>query len=144
MGTLITLWQAVASELEDATFSKALTISREYVPRREVKDLTDDMLAIVIPGRILISNLDRGRIVRDATIQIGIQCKVADLDPDTLDPLIDLAEEIADHFRGLSLPDMPAARWWSAEQSPLYLPEHADEFFAFTSVISLTFKLLEG
>ena len=144
MATLTTLWKAVADELEDATFSLDLTVSREYFPRRPLTALTSDVLAIVAPGTVLISNLDRGRIVRDAIVQIGLQCAVGDLTPDTIDPLVDLAEEVADYFRARKLESMPAALWWSAEHTNLYLPEHADQFLAFTSIISLTYKILEG
>jgi hypothetical protein len=144
MGTMTALWGAVADELEAATFSLEITVSREYVPRRELASLTSDVLAIVAPGTVLISNLDRGRIVRDAIVQVGLQCAVADLTAETVDPLVDLAEEVADYFRALKLDSMPAARWWSAEHTQLYLPEHADQFLAFTSIISLTYKILEG
>ena len=144
MGMMTDLWEAVAAELEDATFSQSLTVVREYVPRRVLTDLTEEVLAIVAPGRVIIANLDRGRIIRDMGIQIALQCKVADLEVSTVDPLLDLVEEVADHFRALHLPEMIDARWWQSEHTGLYLPEHADQFLAFTSVVTLTYKLVEG
>ena len=59
-----------------------------------------------------------------------------------LDPLMNLAEEISDHFRGRRLASYPNAAWLKTEQSVLYAPEHIDELRQFTSVLTLTYRVL--
>jgi len=78
----------------------------------------------------------------DYQIDIGVQKKCDTGDNAELDGLLALVERIADHFRAQRLAAMPNAVWVKTENTPLYAPEHMKELRQFTSVLTLTFRVL--
>jgi hypothetical protein len=60
----------------------------------------------------------------------------------TLDALMALVEEIADHIRAGPLASFPGARCMDVKNSPVFSQEHLDEFRQFTSVLTLTFRVV--
>ena len=59
----------------------------------------------------------------------------------SLDALMTLVEEIADHFRAEPLSSFPGARCVDVKNAPVYSQEHLDELRQFTSVLTLTFRM---
>jgi hypothetical protein len=53
-----------------------------------------------------------------------------------------LVEEIADFFRLRRLTSYPDAIWVRTDNVPVYAPEHLEEFRQFTSVLTLTFRVV--
>jgi DNA-binding transcriptional MerR regulator len=50
--------------------------------------------------------------------------------------------EIAEHFRGKRLGSFPDAIWVKTEHKPIYAAEHLDQLRQFTSVMTLTFRVM--
>jgi hypothetical protein len=67
---------------------------------------------------------------------------VAAADAAELDGLTHLTEQIADFFRLRRLSGMPQAIWSKTENVPVYSPEHLEQKQVFTSVLTLTFRVV--
>ncbi|MCZ2341690.1 MAG: hypothetical protein LC104_07820 [Bacteroidales bacterium] len=137
--TIVSIAEAVVDELNDADFSQELTAARHYLPRFELGDMTTPHVSVV-PRSIASTGLDRNRDVFEYQIDVAVQKKI---EPSlvNLDALMVLVEEMADYFRSQPLAGYPAARCTEVVNSPVYAPEHLEEFRQFTSVLTLTFKV---
>ena len=75
-------------------------------------------------------------------IDIAVQQKLDSEQNTTLDPLLALAEEIAEHFRGKRLAGFTDAVWNKTEFTAMYASEHLEQLRTFTSVVTLTFRII--
>jgi hypothetical protein len=82
----------------------------------------------------------RNRDGFDFKIDVAVQRKV-EPSVGNLDALMELVEEIADHFRTQPLASYPNARCTEVKNEPVYALEHLEELRSFTSVITLTFRV---
>ena len=96
----------------------------------------------VAPKAVVLAASDRSRGQGDYSVDVAVQKKFETETNVELDPLTNLVEEIADHFRGRRLASYPNAAWIKTEQTVLYAPEHIDELPQFTSVLTLTYRVL--
>ena len=78
----------------------------------------------------------------DFAIDVAVQKKFETGDAAELDPLMSLVEEIADFFRLRRLAAYPDAVWVRTDNVPVYAPEHMEEYRQFTSVLTLTFRVV--
>lgn len=140
MATIIQISDAVVAQLNAATFSQPLTAARLYAPSFELPDM-DVLHVTVVPRGITSASLDRSRDTFSYEIDLAVQRKT-DGDQSSLDALMTLVEEIADHFRTGVLASFPAARCTDVKNVPVYSQEHLDELRQFTSVLTLTFCMV--
>jgi hypothetical protein len=96
----------------------------------------------VVPKGVVLAGGDRSRSQGDYSVDIAVQKKFESEANPELDLLMNLAEEIADYFRGRRLASYPNAAWLKTEQNVLYAPEHIDKLRQFTSVLTLTYRVL--
>ena len=94
----------------------------------------------VVPRSVASKALDRSRDGFDYRFDVAVQRKV-EPSVGNLDALMELVEEIADHFRSHPLAGFPQARCTEVANEPVYATEHLEEFRQFTSVLTLTFKV---
>jgi hypothetical protein len=132
---------AVVADLNAASFSQPFTATRAYVARFELPDLKT-LTVTVVPSSASVTAAARGPAQQDVAIDVAVQQKLADEQNATLDPLLVLAEEIAEHFRGRRLSTFPDAVWSRTEFTALYAPEHLEQLRTFTSVVTLTFRII--
>lgn len=142
MPVIAEIADAVVAELNTATFSLAFTAKRHYQPRYELAELKT-LQVTVIPSSLTTQLLGRGQAQREAAIDIAVQQKLDQENNTTLDPLMALAEEIAEHFRGRRLTNTPNAIWSKTEHRAIYASEHLQQYRQFTSVLTLTFRVME-
>lgn len=141
MSTLIAIADAVVDSLNAATLSQPLTAERHYQPVFDLPDMADLHVSIVPKGIEVLAS-SRNQNQHDYAIDIGIQQRITN---DTeADALMTLAEEITDHFRLSRLPidgigSVPVLK---VETNPVFAPEHLAEKRVFTSIITLTFRVL--
>ncbi len=140
MATIIQIADAVVAQLNAATFSQPLTAARHYAPSFKLPDMKT-LHVTVVPRSISSTSLDRSRDTFSYEVDVAIQRKT-DGEQATLDALMTLVEEIADHFRVGPLASFPGARCMDVKNSPVFSPEHLNEFRQFTSVLTLTFRLV--
>lgn len=138
MSTLVAIADAVAASLNAGSFGQPFTAERLYQPAFELSELAD-LKVSVVPKGVTIATASRDGSYFDASIDIGIQKKIAD---DTeIDGLVDLAEQIADHLRLKRLADVPEAVWLSIEHQPVVASEHLEQQRALTSVLTVTYRV---
>lgn len=140
MATIIEIADAVVAELNGASFSQPVTAARHYQPTFDLQEMTE-LHVSVVPRGLSSKTLDRKRDSFDYLIDVGIQKKPADLEQATLDALMSVVEEIADHFRTQPLAAYSNARCTEVKNEPAYAPEHLEELRQFTSVLTLTFRV---
>jgi hypothetical protein len=140
LATIIQIADAVVAQLNAATFSQPLTAARHYAPSFKLPDMKT-LHVTVVPRAISSASLDRSRDTFSYEVDVAIQRKT-DGEQATLDALMTLVEGIADHFRVGPLASFPGARCMDVKNSPVFSPEHLDEFRQFTSVLTLTFRLV--
>ena len=83
-----------------------------------------------------------GRGGGDVAIDVAIQQKLGNELNATLDPLLALAEEIGELFRAKRLDTFPLAACIKTEFKTIYAPEHIENLRTFTSVLTLTFRVI--
>jgi hypothetical protein len=136
---IVAIAEAVTAELNGTTFSQPIVAQRQYLPTFDLQAMTD-LKVTVVPRGISSESLDRSRDSFDYRIDVAIQKKTK-LQVEIIDPLMQLVEEIADHFRSNPLSSYPGARCMNVENTPVFAPDHMQELRQFTSVLTLTFRL---
>lgn len=140
MALVVEIAEAVVAELNGATFSQQFTADRNYLPVYELEHLKD-LRVTVVPKGITIQSAGRNSNQHDVEIDVAVQQKLANTTAAEIDPLLALVEEIADHFRFRRLAS-PDAVWIKTQNEPVYAQEHLDQFRVFTSLLTLTFRVI--
>jgi len=140
LSTVLNIADAVVAELNSATLSQSVQAVRLFVPNFDLKDMKD-LHVSVVPRELHVRGLDRHRNSYDAAIDLAVQKKFKKGDAAEIDPLVGLAEEIADLFRLKRLTSFPGAVWVGTDHRVLYSREHWDQFNQFTSLLTLTFRV---
>jgi hypothetical protein len=137
---VVAIADAITAELNGNVFSQPFTAQRQYLPIYDLKSMSD-LRVTVVPKGVTSSSLDRSRDNFDYQVDVGIQKKVPNQIA-TIDALMLLVEQIGDYFRSNPLSSYPGARFMNVENSLLYAPDHLQEMLQFTSVLTLTYRLV--
>jgi len=141
MPVLTDIAEAVKDELNGHDFSQEFEAARLYQPLFELPEMKT-LHVTVVPQGVDMQVSSRTLVQHDYGIDVAVQKKFEADDAVELDPLMALVEEIADFFRLRRLDAVPAAIWVKTENKPVYSQEHMQQFRQFTSVITLTFRVL--
>ena len=141
MSIITDIAQAVTDELNSTEFSVPVQAVRHYQPVYELSQM-QSLHITVVPRGIVTSVLDRSRLRHEVQIDIAVQKKFSSGSVEELDPLMDLVQEIADHFHKRQLSGTNAV-WAKTENKPIYAQEHMQELRQFTSVLTISFKVTE-
>ncbi len=140
MSTIIAIADAVAAALNAKEFSLPLAARRVYTIKGELENLQD--LTVLVAGQGLdIEPATRGDSQCEYRINVGVLQKLTRADNAELDPLMALMEELADYCATIRL-ESPCAFAVGVENSPVYNPDHLDTHRQFTSVLTVTFRVL--
>jgi len=139
---IIDIADAVVTELNGGTFSEAFTAERHYKPVFDLPEMKT-LHMTVVPKGVAAAPASRGLLQHDYQIDVAAQKKLSSgaADNAEIDALMGLVEEIADFFKQRNL-DSVSAVWVATENAPVYSPEHISELRQFTSVLTLTFRVL--
>ncbi len=140
MALIVEIAEAVVTQLNAASLSQTFTAQRNYLPIYELEHLKE-LRVTVVPKGIAISSAGRGSNQYDVEIDIAVQQKLTNTTAAEIDPLLALVEEITDLFRLRRL-TAPDAVWVKSQNEPVYVQEHLDQFRVFTSVLTLTFRVI--
>jgi hypothetical protein len=138
---LLRISDAVVEALNAAILSQPFTAERHYQPVFDLAEMTD-LHVTVVPRGVEVSQAARGKVQFDCKVDVAVQKKFEKGDAAELDPLMELASEIAEIFRAKHLEDFPEAAWIKTEHAPVYAQEHMQELRQFTSVMTLTFRVV--
>jgi len=141
MAVIAEIAGAVVAELNAGTFSQPFEATRCYLPRFDLAEMKD-LHVTVVPKGLTILPGTRVHNQHDYTIDVAVQKKLSAVDNTEIDTLMELVDEIAQHFRGRRLATTPSAVWVRTENEPTYAPEHLQELRQFTSVLTFTFRMM--
>ena len=130
---------AVVTALNGHTFSQPFTAARAYLPVFDLKDMKD-LRVTVVPRGVEMSTAGRGLAASDIQIDVAVQKKLTSADNAEIDALMGLVQEIAEFIR--STGRFGDGSWVRTENVPIYSPEHLGELRQFTSVLTLTLKVM--
>ena len=137
---LINLPQAITDYLNLGSFSLAFTAVRRAVPIFELTDMST-LRVSVVPRLLDIEVLTRSEESYDAQVDIAIQQRLDDLTNASVDPYLNLTEEIGDYLKRIVLTSGSSRYLWKKiENAPIYSPDHAKELNQFTSVLRSTYR----
>jgi hypothetical protein len=138
---IIDIADAVVASLNAGSFSIPFTAQRQYRPVLDLPQL-QALHVTVVPRDVTIASAGRDRNQHDCRIDIAVQKKIDQERPAEIDPLMALVEQIADHFRLRRPEGFAEAVWVRTENVPIYSVEHLEQHRVFTSVLTLTFRVL--
>jgi len=142
MALAIDIADAVVAELAGGAFSQPITPVRRVLPEYELADLKD-LRVTVVPAAVEITGASRTLSQHDVRIDIGIQKKLGkNLDTEVAQ-LCGLVDEIAEFLKRRPLQATPYATWVKSANEPIYAADHLAEQRTFTSVLSITYRVLK-
>ena len=141
MATLTEIAEAVKDELNAHDFSQEFEAVRLYQPLFELPEMKT-LHVTVVPRGVEMQVSSRSLVQHDYAVDVAVQKKFDTDEAVERDPLMVLVEEIADFFRLRRLEVVPGAVWAKTENKPVYSQEHMEQFRQFTSVLTLTFRVL--
>ena len=139
MARITDIADAVVAAMNGHTFSQAFTAARAYRPVFELQDMKD-LRVTVVPKAVELTTAGRGLAQSDVQIDIGVQKKLADTDDAEIDALMGLVQEIADLIRATGR--FGDAAWIKTDNAPIYSQEHLGDLRQFTSVLTLTLRVM--
>ena len=141
MAVITNIAEAVKDELNAGEFSLEFEAERMYQPFFELPEMKT-LHVTVVPHGVEMQASGRSLVQHDYGIDVAVQKKFDTDDPVELDPLMTLVEQIIDFFRLRRLDGLNAA-CVRATNEPVYSQEHMEQFRQFTSVATLTFRVLK-
>ena len=139
MSVIADIATAVVEALNAGEFSQEFTAVRHYLPTFDLKDMKD-LHVSVVPKGVEMSTAGRGLAQDDVQIDVAVQKKLSAGDLAEIDALVALVQEIADFVR--STGRFGDAAWVRTENTPIYSPEHLENLRQFTSVLTLTLRVV--
>ena len=143
--TILTIADALVTMLNAGSYSQTFTAARKVLPRYGIEDLTA-LKVTVVPASCESSMATRETSDNEYAIEIGIQKKLSsDTDTD-IAPMLILVNEIISRIK------TPANRilnttnpsvWLKTENNPVYDREHLASQLVFTSLLTVTYKVME-
>lgn len=149
LAPVLEIADAVAAELNTASFSLPFIAERKYVPIYRMAEADGLKVQVVAAELSAATALTRSRLYDlEYVIHVGIQQAIPRsgeaLDASAIDPLMVLAAEVVGHFQGRTLEtDGGLSVACSAVANrPIYDPKLLDSERVFVSVVALTFKVV--
>ena len=130
--------QAVTDVLNGQEFSAPFSAERVALPEFDLAGM-QELHVTVVPRQVDSEVLDRGRDAHDVKVDVAVQKKVGSIANEEIDPLLALVQEIADFLNRRNLDN---AVWKKTENNPVYSPEHLREMRQFTSVLTVTYRVV--
>jgi len=143
MSVTIDVADAVVMELAGApagTFNQPFTPQRRVLPQFELSELKD-LKVTVVPRAVEITSATRAHSQHDVQIDIGVQKRLGKELESEIEPLVELVEQIAAYLGRRPLGSIPAV-WVRTANDPIYAAEHLAEDRVFTSVLTVTYRVM--
>ena len=143
MSVITDVADAIVVELNAATFSQTVNAVRAYLPQYKLTEM-QTLHVTVVPKGIVIANPDRSRSQSDYSFDVAVQKKFSTGSNEELDALLQLVQDIVLYFRHTQrLESFPNAIWMKTEVPVLYAPDHMEQLRQFTSVLTLTYRVVQ-
>lgn len=142
MKIAIDIADAIVTELQAASFSEPLVISRRALPEFELSELKD-LTVTVVPKSVEITNITRDSSSFDVAVDIGIQQKIGKDTDAEVQRLSGIVTELVSYLNRRTPASLPGVQFKSIANEPVYAPEHLSQKRLFTSVITLHYKVIQ-
>jgi hypothetical protein len=144
MAVIIDIADAVVAEINGHEWASVTGVVawRHYRPLFDLKEMAT-LHVTVIPRAWSTVPASRASDQNEYQIDVGVQQKV-DGEVAGSDPLMGLVQEMVEFFRLRRLAAYPDAACVKVENAPAWVPEHLQELRQFTSVLTLTFRVLSA
>ena len=142
MSVMTDVADAIVAELNAATLSQPIAALRTYLPQFKLTEM-QNLHVTVVPKGVVLASPDRCRSQADYSVDVAVQKKFSTGTNAELDVLTDLVQNIITFFRNKRLESYPNAIWMKTELPVLYAPEHIDQLRQFTSVLTLTYRVIQ-
>lgn len=137
---LVEIADAVKTELAGGVFSQPFSPVRTWRPVQELLDLKE-LNVMIVPRGVESTSGSRSSADNNYSVDIAVRKRVGKSDQEC-DELTLLVEEICEFFVRRRLMSYPSAMWIGTENIPVFSPDHLEEMSVFTSVITVTYKVL--
>ena len=144
MSVIANIAEAVKVDLNSAPegrFSQTFDATRMYVPIYELPDMKT-LRVTVVPKALGVTPTSRSESQHDYEIDVAVQKKLVNADAAEIDPLMTLVEEIADFFSARRPSTFRTAMCVGVVNEPIYSAEHIEQLRQFTSLLTLTFRVM--
>ncbi|MCC7407221.1 MAG: hypothetical protein IT442_04065 [Phycisphaeraceae bacterium] len=143
MSTILDIADAVTTELNSpgSPLAGQAVVQRHYKPAFDLKELKA-LHIVVVPKAVESTGATRTLMQMDVQIDVGVLKKLGDDPVAEADALMTLVEDIASYLRSRQLTTLPGAAWVRCENTPIYAPDHLEQLRQFTSVLTLTYRVL--
>ena len=138
---IIEIADAVVAELNASALFAPCVAERSYAPLFELSEMKDLHVTVVPRGKTTAAH-SRATTQEDVAIDVAIQMKLDKADNEEIDALMELVDQIAEYFKLKRLTACPDAAWIGTEYRAIFSPEHLAKMRQFTSVLSLTFRIV--
>jgi hypothetical protein len=141
MSLVIDIADTVAAELAGGEFSQAFTPERKLLPEYEIADLKN-LRVTVVPKAVEASGGSRSASQLDVQVDIGIQKKIgSDLEAEVA-TLLGVVDEVVRFLTRRPLSALSNVAWVGLANDPIYAPDHLASQRVFTSVLTVTYRVL--
>ena len=139
MAQITDIADTIVAALNGQMFSQPFTAARAYRAAFDLQEMKD-LHVTVVPKGLEFVTAGRGVAQSDVQIDIGVQKKLATGDDAEIDALMGLVQEIVEFIRATR--QFGDAVWVKSENTPIYSQEHLGELRQFTSVLTLTLRVM--
>lgn len=139
---VVNVADAIVGEINASPLAAVASAVRHYRPQFELAELKTTRLSVV-PKGIVITSLGRGANQHDVSVDVAVQKKLSAADAAEIDPLMGFVQDLSDRLRFKRLALFPQALWVKTENVPIYAVEHLDQQRVFTSVLTLTYRVIQ-
>lgn len=146
--TLLDIADAVVVKLNAGSFSKTFTAAvRDDTDLKLEDSAADSVYVDIVPGGVKIERATRDARVFDCRTDIGIRCRPTTIDMTHFRDLLAFAGEIEEFLKPSdgncrTLTTYTDAAWIASEFRALWVPRHWHEWRQFTSIISVTYRVI--
>jgi len=141
MAVITDIADAVVAEMNGHAFSQPFAAVRTYDTTLALED-AGTLHVTVVPKALAEEAASRAADQVDYAVDVGVRKKPASVSNAEMDPLVTLVEEIRTFFRRRRLAAVPGAMCIQTPVEPVFVPEHLREYGQFTSVLTLTFRVV--
>ena len=143
MKIAIDIADAIVAELQSGSFSESVTVVRRVLPEYQLSELKA-LTVTVVPKSVQITNITRESSSYEVAVDIGIQQKISKDTDAEVTRLSGIVTEVVNFLNRRTLAALPQVQFKSVANEPVYAPEHLSENRLFTSIVTLTYKVIYG
>lgn len=127
----------VVTALNSHAFAQTFTAERFIIPTLSLEGMSG-LKVLVVPSAKQELPEDRQYDAMLNIVQVGVMKRLSTIDNSSIDPMLDLVEEINDFLKRLNMAG--GGQWVGTDNSPLWDEEHLKSLSQFTSILKISYR----